>query len=87
MAQRQIPPERRRIYYIGRGVTIVGFLSFLSVFITVILHFGDVANFVEEARSAGLRAIIGMGMMIAGLCRGMAMTEVEPEGYQFGDAA
>lgn len=28
-----------------------------------------------------------MGMMIAGLCRGMAMTEVEPEGYQFGDAA
>ena len=66
MAQRQIPPERRRIYYIGLGVTIVGFLSFLSVFITGALHFGDFSNFAERGRSEAQRAIIGMVMIIAG---------------------
>jgi hypothetical protein len=66
MAQRQIPPERRQIYYIGLGVTIVGFLSFISVFITGALHFGDFSNFAAQARSAVLRAVVGMVLIIAG---------------------
>ena len=66
MAQRQIPPERRAIFYIGRIVSFIGFLSFLSTFLSFAAHFGDFTNFAERGRSMMLRAVIGMVMLVAG---------------------
>jgi cytochrome c biogenesis protein CcdA len=66
LAQRQIPPERKAIFYIGRGVSVIGILSFLSTFLSFAAHFGDFTNFEQRSRSMALRAVIGMVMMIAG---------------------
>ena len=66
MAQRQIPPERKAIFYVGRAVSVLGILSFLSTFLSFAAHFGDFTNFEQRASSMMLRAVIGMVMMIAG---------------------
>lgn len=66
MAQRQIPPERKTIYYAGLALTVVGVLCFFSTFVSAALHFGDFTDFERRAGSAFLRAIAGMGMMIVG---------------------
>lgn len=66
MAQRQIPPERKAIFYIGRFVSVLGILSFLSTFLSAAAHFGDFTNFAERGRSMMLRAVIGMVMLVAG---------------------
>lgn len=64
--QRQIPPERKLLYYIGMAVGVIGFLCFISVFISAALHFGDFSNFEQRARSGIARAVLGMMMIIAG---------------------
>jgi len=64
--QRQIPPERKLLYYIGMAVGVIGFLCFISVFISAALHFGDFNNFEQRARSGIARAVLGMMMIIAG---------------------
>ena len=56
MARRQIPPERKTLYYIGMGVALLGILMFLSTFVTFLMHFGDFSNFHARARSDGFRA-------------------------------
>jgi len=66
LAQRQIPPERKAIFYVGRAVSVLGILSFLSTFLSFAAHFGDFTNFEQRASSMMLRAVIGMVMMIAG---------------------
>lgn len=66
MARRNISPERKALYYFGNGVALIGVLSFVSVFVTGIMHFGDFSNFDAEARSAGIRALLGMGMIVVG---------------------
>ena len=66
MAQRQIPPERKAIFYIDRIVSVLGILSFLSTFLSAAAHFGDFTNFAERGRSEALRAVIGMVMLVAG---------------------
>jgi hypothetical protein len=64
--QRQVPPERKKIYYIGMAVGVIGFLCFISVFISGALHFGDFSNFEQRGRSEATRGVLGMVMMIAG---------------------
>ena len=64
--QRQIPPERKFVYYLGMVLMIVGFLTFGSVFVSGIAHFGDFSNFDGRAKSMGVRAITGMAMLMAG---------------------
>ena len=66
MAQRQIPPERKAIFYIDRIVSVLGILSFLSTILSFAARFGDFTNFAERGRSEALRAVIGMVMMVAG---------------------
>jgi hypothetical protein len=66
MAQRQIPPERKAIFYIGMALGVIGFLCFISVFFSAAFHFGDFSNFKQRTRSMGTRSIVGMMMMIAG---------------------
>ena len=64
--QRQVPPERKAIYYVGMAVGAIGLLSFLSVFVSGALHFGDFRNFEEQGRSEAMRAVVGMILIIAG---------------------
>jgi len=64
--QRQIPPHRRTIYYIGLAPTVLGALLFGSVFVSFALHFGDFTDFDARGRSMALRAFGGMAFMIIG---------------------
>jgi hypothetical protein len=66
MAERQIPPERKGLYYVGLALVVIGFLTFFSTFITAAMHFGDFSNFDRNAKSSFGRAIAGMGMIIVG---------------------
>jgi hypothetical protein len=66
MPQRQISPERKAIFYIGLAVAAIGFLCFISVFISDALNFGDFTDFKERNRSEGIRAVLGMLMIVAG---------------------
>jgi len=66
LAQRQIPPERKAIFYVGLIVSVIGILSFLSTFLSFAAHFGDFTNFEQRGSSMMMRAVIGMVMMIAG---------------------
>jgi hypothetical protein len=66
MARRQISEERKTAYYAGMLLMVIGFLIFASVFVTSFLNFGNFNNFDTNARSFGLRAFLGMGLMIAG---------------------
>ena len=66
MAQRQIPPERKTIFYIGMAIGVIGFISFISTFFSAASSFGDFTNFEQRGRSMSTRAVIGMVMMIAG---------------------
>ncbi len=66
MARRQISEERKTAYYAGLLLMAVGFLIFASVFVTSFLNFGNFNNFDSNARSFGLRAFLGMGLLIAG---------------------
>jgi hypothetical protein len=66
MARRQIPEERKTAYYAGLLLMAVGFLLFASVFVTGFLNFGNFSSFEADVRSSGVRASLGMGLMIAG---------------------
>ena len=61
-----ISENRRKAYYLGAGMMAVGGLLFFSVFVTGILRFGDFTDFTARSRSEGLRALLGMALMIAG---------------------
>jgi hypothetical protein len=67
MPQRQIPPERKAIFYIGMAVGVIGFLCFISVFFSEVSNFGDFTNFKQRGRSMGARSVVGMVMMFAGV--------------------
>jgi hypothetical protein len=61
-----ISPERKALYYAGMALRGVGILLFLSSFLVGLLHFGDFDNFESQARSAGLRALGGIVLMMVG---------------------
>ena len=63
---REIASDRKAIYYTGMTFTVVGMLSFFSVFVTGCMHFGDFENFAERSRSDMTRGIGGMALMIVG---------------------
>jgi hypothetical protein len=64
--QRQVPPDRKKLYYIGMAVGVIGFLCFISVFISSALHFGDFSDFEERGRSQAIRAALGFVMFVGG---------------------
>jgi len=63
---KQIPPERKAIYYVGMALFVIGILLFLSTFFTFMMNFGNFENFADNARSDGIRAFGGMFLMIVG---------------------
>ena len=62
----EISNERKTAYYVGSGMALFGLLLFLSVFLTSAMNFGNFDDFEGQARSAGLRAVGGMILIIAG---------------------
>lgn len=72
MNNRSISPERKTIYYVGMALLVIGFLTFGSVFVSGALNFGNFQNFEARGRSMAMRAILGMGLIIAGgVCMGI----------------
>ncbi len=63
---RQISPQRKRLYRVGQVVAGLGLLSFLSVFVSAALNFGDFTDFESRGRSMAVRAVGGMLAMIGG---------------------
>ena len=63
--------DKQRLYGIlakvGGGFAVVGFLLFLSVFVSSAMNFGNFDNFESQTRSAALRAVGGMAMIIFGV--------------------
>jgi hypothetical protein len=45
---------------------VAGFLTFGSVFVSGVMHFGDFSDFRERSRSQMTRAIVGMGLVLVG---------------------
>lgn len=66
MPERDIRPERKAVYYTGMAITLLGFLIFLSIFISAALHFGDFSNFDGKAKTVAFRGIGGMLLIIVG---------------------
>lgn len=64
--RRDIPPERKAMYYGGMALSGVGLVLFLSVFVTFFINFGNFDNFEGQARSSGFRAFGGIILLMAG---------------------
>lgn len=66
MKRRRISGERRASYYIGLVLTVAGFLTFASVFVTAFTNFGKFDHFDDRMGGWWIRALLGMGMIIVG---------------------
>jgi hypothetical protein len=63
---RQIPPERKAMYYGGFILVGVGVLLFLSTFVTSLSNFGNFDDFEGRTQSMGFRAIGGIFLIVIG---------------------
>lgn len=64
--QKGISPQRQTAYYVGMALVGLGFLLFLSVFVSSVATFGSFDNFETRVSNFALTALVGMGMMIVG---------------------
>jgi hypothetical protein len=62
--KRKISTGRKGVYYTGMFLGVIGLLVFGSIFISGALHFGDFSDFEARGQSMGIRAAVGMGLMI-----------------------
>ncbi len=64
--RRTVSGERRATYYLGIGLMILGFLLFLSIFLSTAMGMGS--GFADNINpgSMVIRALVGMGLMFAG---------------------
>ncbi len=66
-SNRNVSGERKALYYVGMGITIAGFLLFISVFFTVAFSFAQPAGPMPNLfASFALRSILGVLMIGAG---------------------
>jgi len=63
---RRISTERKTAWYLGMALAGIGFLLFLSTFVTFAMNFGDFSDFAANARSDMIRAVLGMVLIVAG---------------------
>ncbi len=61
-----IPPERKTIYYIGVGMSLLGMLMFFSSFLVFLANFGNFNNFESTAKTTGFLAFGGLILIIVG---------------------
>ncbi len=81
MARRQVPENRKTLYFVGMGLSALGILLFLSTFVTFLWHFGDFTNFNARARSGGFRSFGGIVLiMLGGVLCGIAKRGVAGSG-------
>jgi RNA polymerase subunit RPABC4/transcription elongation factor Spt4 len=66
MPQKQIPSERKALYYGGMILTGIGLLLFLSTFVTHLVNFGNFDHFEDRVQGMGFRAFGGMVLMVVG---------------------
>lgn len=66
-----VSPARKGMFYAGMALSVIGLLTFLSVFVSGALNFGNFDHFEERGQSMATRAVAGMFMMIVG---GVLMT-------------
>lgn len=66
MAQRQISPGRQVVFYFGVGLSVLGFVVFISVFFSAAGGMGEMRGVEGGMSSMMMRAIVGMVMMIVG---------------------
>jgi Double zinc ribbon len=59
-------PPRSPMFYVGNAVALIGVLLFLSTFVTFLMNFGNFANFENQVRSDGFRALGGMALIFIG---------------------
>ncbi|MBC8405966.1 MAG: hypothetical protein H8E15_12110 [Planctomycetes bacterium] len=62
----KISGGRKTAYYLGGIISLIGLLTFLSIFISTAMNFGDFDNFDSDASSFILRGVLGMLMIIIG---------------------
>ncbi len=65
-AAKQISGPRKTAYYLGSALMLAGLVTFVSVFVTGAINFGDFSDFVAVARSSAVRGVTGMVLMIVG---------------------
>jgi hypothetical protein len=87
--QRQISPDRKAMFYIGHGISLIGMLLFLSNFFIVASDFGSMpqngAGFAQGLifRAIGGMALIAIGQVIANVGkRGLAGAGLIPDAEQ-----
>lgn len=66
MAQRQISPGRQVVFYFGVGLSVLGFVVFISVFFSAAGGMGEMRGVESGMSSMMMRAIAGMVMMMVG---------------------
>jgi hypothetical protein len=66
MIKRHITPERKALFRAGQIIGVLGLVSFLSVFVSAALSFGDFTDFESRTRWMAIRAVGGMIMMFIG---------------------
>ena len=66
MAQRQISPGRKVVFYFGVGLSVLGFVVFISVFFSAAGGMGEMRGVEGGMSSMMMRAIVGMVMMMVG---------------------
>jgi hypothetical protein len=64
--QTSISTSRKTAFYVGTCLSVVGIVLFVSVFVSGIAKFGDFQDLAETAKSLGLRAVLGFGLIIGG---------------------
>ncbi|NQZ56827.1 MAG: zinc ribbon domain-containing protein [Lentisphaeraceae bacterium] len=63
---KKISDERKAAYYIGMGISILGFILFISNFFIAASNFGNFNNFESRGQAMMFRAIGGMVLIIIG---------------------
>lgn len=63
---RNVSDRRKSLYMLGNVLSVVGFVTFFSVFVTGAMNFGDFSNFEADSRSSIFRGVLGMALIIVG---------------------
>jgi hypothetical protein len=63
---KQISDQRKAAFYLGGAISVLGFLLFMSVFVTVAMNFGDFTDFQGQMISFTVRGIGGIVLMNIG---------------------
>lgn len=64
--RRQIPDQRKALYYLGNVLRLIGLLMFCSVFVMGCVNFGNFDNFEGQAKNSMGLALGGMAVAVVG---------------------